>query len=98
MTGIKQTHRQKVFKKLNSDKFIQQFICSYYLYIKKKADIYQRFPDELLDCKTRKPYLNNANNLGRIFEFIDLALQIQKLLNEANETLKKINRSPLLIQ
>lgn len=98
MTEIKQTHHQKVFKKLNSDKFIQQFICSYYLYIKKKADIYQRFPDELLDCRTRKFYLNNANNLSRIFEFIDFALQIQKLLNETNETLKKINKSPPLIQ
>lgn len=52
---------------LIKDKFIQQFICSYYLYIKKKADIYQRFPDELLNFKTRKYYLNNANNLSRIF-------------------------------
>lgn len=68
------------------------------MYIRKKADIYQRFPDELINNKTRKAYLTNANNLGRMFEFIDFALQIQKLLNEANDSLKKVNRSPLLIQ
>lgn len=64
---IRLISRHKVFFDFISDKFIQQFICAYYLYIKKKADIYQRFPDELIANKTRKNYLNNANNLSRIF-------------------------------
>ncbi len=75
------TSAESIFFIIFQDKCLQQFICSYYLYIKKKADIYQRFPNELIDHKTRKFYLTNANNLGRIFEFIDFTLQIQKLLN-----------------
>lgn len=58
---------ESIFFLICQDKFLQKFICSYYLYIRKKADIYQRFPNELIDHKTRKFYLINAKNLGRIF-------------------------------
>jgi hypothetical protein len=40
----------------------------------------------------------NSNNTIRLFEFIDDALQVQKLLSETNWTLKFVNKSTDLIQ